>query len=675
MKSQTLLPILALLITGTLSAQDQPDIRKLMNNPDFLSTKQVLDSVVLYTIGKMGDSSFLRKWEFIHSKEEGMHESVYYFWNATLKAWSPPRSKYVYGIDPQGKLIHQAHYTYMYYNGLWKGCDSDGCGKKEWAYDAMGNQILRTQAYWNVNARHWNTLEIHENLYDLSGKMVLEANRYQDPYYGWSGSKDEYSFDNRGNQIGHVSYGWDEYNRNDWVFNNKEERTYDSNGNITTDTFYTWQGGWSGISGSWGYVYLSRVEWRYDADGRKESVIFYSWDSDSKSWLVVFDEKNVYNTAGQLVSETEVAGTGLGFSPVRKEYAYDPAGNRISVITTSWGSSWWSQGWTNPEKNEYTYDADKRITSKVLSYWNGETNSWTKSSKTGYSFDQAGHLTEEITYIWNSESHNWQQSIRREWSYDSLGRQVLYAYYTWSWELQKWYGSEKEEKTFDVAGRLIMEAYFQWDWELDGWIGNAYRWNSAGNKYLPGKIEYGYNESGNLILYSSYKWDKDINDWTGFGEEGGKKEWGYDTNGRLFQEILYNWDPAVNNWTKASKYEFMFHENGDPALQNQYTWNQGILDWELLFRSYYFYRSTITGAKEVLANSILVWPNPTSGIISISGLPQPADVQVYSVQGQLMKTVQQAESTVDVSDLPAGVYLLNIPVGKNLLVRKMVVRK
>jgi len=74
-------------------------------------------------------------------------------------------------------------------------------------------------------------------------------------------------------------------------------------------------------------------------------------------------------------------------------------------------------------------------------------------------------------------------------------------------------------------------------------------------------------------------------------------------------------------------------------------------------------------------HNIVVYPNPASGIINISGLIQAVDVEVYSIQGQLLKSAVQVQNTVDISNLPAGVYFLNLTKGDRTVVKKIVVKK
>ena len=79
------------------------------------------------------------------------------------------------------------------------------------------------------------------------------------------------------------------------------------------------------------------------------------------------------------------------------------------------------------------------------------------------------------------------------------------------------------------------------------------------------------------------------------------------------------------------------------------------------------FSSSSTGIKQILDDDIILFPNPTSDIINITGLTQPSEVKLYSVQGRLVKSINQVESSIDISDLPTGIHILNLTSGKDVL--------
>ena len=60
-----------------------------------------------------------------------------------------------------------------------------------------------------------------------------------------------------------------------------------------------------------------------------------------------------------------------------------------------------------------------------------------------------------------------------------------------------------------------------------------------------------------------------------------------------------------------------------------------------------FERGITLGPDDNELQGIILFPNPTSGIINITGLNEPAEVKIYSIQGQLLKSEQQVDSIID----------------------------
>ena len=71
-----------------------------------------------------------------------------------------------------------------------------------------------------------------------------------------------------------------------------------------------------------------------------------------------------------------------------------------------------------------------------------------------------------------------------------------------------------------------------------------------------------------------------------------------------------------------------------------------------------YFESTTQGIFNVDENKIIVYPNPTSGIINVAA-DDVLRIAVYNVNGQLVKTAFK-ESVIDISTLPSGVYTLRV---------------
>jgi len=82
--------------------------------------------------------------------------------------------------------------------------------------------------------------------------------------------------------------------------------------------------------------------------------------------------------------------------------------------------------------------------------------------------------------------------------------------------------------------------------------------------------------------------------------------------------------------------------------------------------------------QEITYSDIKVFPNPSLNMISVSGLPNsnsPVKFDIYSLEGKLMlsntTSNNKSESTIDISDLPTGLYVLQAKSGNTLATHKI----
>jgi ELWxxDGT repeat protein len=68
---------------------------------------------------------------------------------------------------------------------------------------------------------------------------------------------------------------------------------------------------------------------------------------------------------------------------------------------------------------------------------------------------------------------------------------------------------------------------------------------------------------------------------------------------------------------------------------------------------------------------VAIFPNPTSGLINISGVDASAIVEVIDNIGRLVKKQSLVNDQLDISDLPAGMYILSINTADQKIVRKI----
>lgn len=67
----------------------------------------------------------------------------------------------------------------------------------------------------------------------------------------------------------------------------------------------------------------------------------------------------------------------------------------------------------------------------------------------------------------------------------------------------------------------------------------------------------------------------------------------------------------------------------------------------------------ITGIEEYSQNSVSVYPNPASTAVSVSGTEPTDEIVITNSLGQIMNR-EQGTSTIDVANLPEGIYFLHV---------------
>jgi hypothetical protein len=89
------------------------------------------------------------------------------------------------------------------------------------------------------------------------------------------------------------------------------------------------------------------------------------------------------------------------------------------------------------------------------------------------------------------------------------------------------------------------------------------------------------------------------------------------------------------------------------------------------------FEATAGIALQVFSPSVQLFPNPTSGIVNISGISEGADVVVTDLRGQVVFGDEQFSTEtagIDLSHLPAGVYLVKITQRETPAFRKLILQ-
>ena len=70
----------------------------------------------------------------------------------------------------------------------------------------------------------------------------------------------------------------------------------------------------------------------------------------------------------------------------------------------------------------------------------------------------------------------------------------------------------------------------------------------------------------------------------------------------------------------------------------------------------FYYSNTGSGVTENVESLLSIWPNPASETLNLKG--DMTQVQIYSIDGRLVMSLEKGFESINVSDLAKGSYLL-----------------
>ena len=82
-----------------------------------------------------------------------------------------------------------------------------------------------------------------------------------------------------------------------------------------------------------------------------------------------------------------------------------------------------------------------------------------------------------------------------------------------------------------------------------------------------------------------------------------------------------------------------------------------------------------SGINSLDNNSIRIYPNPTTGILNIEGIDNYNELQVLDIQGKTVMTINSFSSTLDVSNLPKGSYIIKMISNDSVITKRITLIK
>lgn len=612
---------------------------------DYDSNKnQTLNEQYTWTIDASPEGGYWHgtvKEEYTFNKNKQQTSSLIYAWNDTNRDWdyvSKTKSEY----DTKKNLTLDERYEWQ--NGAWVGTL-----KKEYAYNAQGQQTMFAYYAWDDAKKAFVGTQKEETELDAEGRTVLHAT-YTWGTTDWKGkAKNEYTYTDDGLVATDIASKW---SSNKWVYSTKTENTYTDN-KVTSYIRYNW------VNNAW--VAATRWE-QVDADTERS----YEWWNNS--WSITQEKSKTYDGQNRLVSESmQNWQQGIQTSGSKTEYTYtgdnltqkssytyndgwvetdritnsydtenrqtntttykrvgselqfvsktDNEYNGKNITTTSY--TWTGSAWQGVEKEEKIYSNDLDYTGTKYEWRDG---GWSGVSRIGYTYYANGKEKSVVVYRWSGSS--WVEDTKTEYEY-SGAKNIVTAMY--QWENGTWVGQSKVGNYYDEGEDLTTAT---WTWTNGKWAPNTKlgeshdadgnligqtTYSKKGDDFIYNtKTEYEYGATLKDKTTATYNWNTTANAWQGVSKSGvtyngskiasettytwisgltwqpnQKKEYEYGVQAKDLTTAIYQWDATISDWVGVSKSGVTYASNGKIASEFSYVW--GGTEWLNVSKTEYEY--------------------------------------------------------------------------------------
>lgn len=355
----------------------------------------------------------------------------------------------------------------------------------------------------------------------------------------------------------------------------------------------------------WKYVF------GYNALGLCVEERLFLWDGSS--WNMEFMIEYVYDAQGNLIrdifSEMDM---GVLTPEWKNEYAYNSYNNETEHIEFLWTGSQWE----NMRKSVTTYHSDQTVDQEHMFIW--ISGMWHQTLQTSYVY-AAGSLSERIDRAWNGSS--WENQSKYVFAYNSNNKLIELKHQYWNGSI--WVNSYKEEYTYDSNG--FRNAETRMDWTGTSWQ----------NNYKQDRTNDG---AGNPLIETFSTWQNGA--WV--YEE--KSEGTFDTGIPATNIGMAIWVTELFN-SRVLDIKFFDYENGAWEVEEDVD----------------FYYSNFIGLDDENLTHLKLYPNPFKDVLHIES-NKPIEVKIYSMLGvvEVAKKSSANHLKVDVSELPAGMYIIQV---------------
>ncbi|MEM6634238.1 MAG: T9SS type A sorting domain-containing protein [Bacteroidota bacterium] len=412
-----------------------------------------------------------------------------------------------------------------------------------------------------------------------------------------------------------------------------------------------------------------------------------AWKLISRYVGVSFD---VNGNTLEALEEFRESNTGMWVLKDTISISYFPSGQRAELLKRPWLSQLEAWGDTIVYQK---YKADGFWEKFISLNWLYEIDEPGFGTRITVASDSLSSFRTSLSESFSGNRINWRPNGRSHEQYNSDGRLVERISETWSDVTASWDTVQREIFTYVENGRISSVSSDDWEPISQSWLPNR-QWF------------YTYDTSGPVIEQLGQKWKQDSSayvnemfhmtrfDSLGTGSTTTIQSWNslmlnwdnsfqvretLDGQGLQREIQFFDWNPGAEDWRPLSQQLITTNIVGN-LLQAQFnTWDSEQEAWVPSERTNYFYTSLVGGVtsrRGDLTAQIQLYPNPTSSKLTLDGpgLSSFVSIELYDPTGKLIMNLTLSQDfTLEIPNLPAGIYLLGIETGKGKVFKRVMV--
>lgn len=410
-------------------------------------------------------------------------------------------------------------------------------------------------------------------------------------------------------------------------------------------------------------------------------------------------------TGSRLIKEVNLQSDGTSQAPTDSAiYAYSGSrgGDLDHILKFDAGTLYFynSPLYVNGYAATQTFDANNNIKTLLLKTWQLPLGPWINSDSAYLQYDANNNLLKTTMMAWDDVNSQWLFSSRDSSTYDVNNNELSHAWQNYNSATQAWENSEYDTYTYTAGNKLESTLVLNWstflnDWDTVNYLTNTYDANDNMTLFisqyydafnhvwvLNSKDTFTYDASNNRLTDLTCFWNTDSLKWLNNSLVNYSNFSGNSPQSELTQ--LWNDTSAtfVNAQRKTNAY------NANEQLTSFYTQTWDGSNWITETYDYggrYYYESYSLHISPVatLGGKATIYPVPAGNEITVNvnwNEPQQGTISIISMNGNTVRRcalamASDAKQTINVSDLPAGNYLVNIMGTKGNIVQQLTIAR